>query len=337
MKLNVVYHCSDLFSPVLGTSLVSLLKNNKSFDSISIYVIDKKITDVNKQRLITVCDKYHADIFFIPMQDINETESLGLVSVNKKWSYDGYNRLFLDDILPPEVEKVLYLDSDVLVCSDLKALWETDTGEYGAAACMDCLNKKYYDVFGFSDTSVYCNSGVILFDLKKWREHRIGDKIRKYTRSNKGYVFFMEQSVFSYVVQDKVTILPAEYNVSTLMVLLDYKDIMKLRKPRNFYSEEEVRRAVASSCMIHFTRLFLVVNRPWIKKNNHPLRELFEEYWKMTPWSENEFFEDKRKAKQKMVDFAVRILPRGFVIRVASYLYNDARIKKVKKQMSKLK
>lgn len=337
MMLNVVYHCSDLFSPVLGTSLVSLFENNKSFDRINIYVIEKKISDENKQRLISVSEKYNGNIVFIPMQDINETENLGLVRVNKKWGYDGYNRLFLDDILPADVERVLYLDSDVLICSDLKELWETDLENCRAAACMDCLNDKYYDVLGFSKTSVYCNSGMILFDLKKWREDRFCDRIREYTHSNSGYVFFMEQSVFSYVVQDNVKILPAYYNVSTLMQSLNYKQIIKLRKPRIFYSEDEVKEAINSPRIIHLTRLFLVINRPWVKVNNHPLKDLFEKYKKMTPWADEEAFEDKRNAKQKMVDFAIAILPKGITINIASYLYNEVRIKKVKKQIKKLK
>ena len=68
------------------------------------------------------------------MPDINKSEHLHLKKIKGKWIFDSYCRLFLDKLLPEEVEKVLYLDGDVLNTGSLKELWSLDMGESSAAA-----------------------------------------------------------------------------------------------------------------------------------------------------------------------------------------------------------
>lgn len=331
MTLNVAYHSSDMFSSVVGTSIISLFVNNKSFDNINIYIIEKNMSERNKIYLNEIAKKYSGNLFFIPMQDISEKENLGLVCLNKKWSYDGYNRLFLDSILPEDVKKVLYLDSDVLVCGDLLELWNTELDGCPAAACMDCLSENYYSLIGLSKTSAYCNSGVILFDLEQWKRNNYSKKIKEYLKTQNGYVFFMEQSVFNVVLQNNIKILPAGYNVSTLLQVLDYDEIYLLRKPNKFYSQDEISQAVQTPKIIHMTRSFLVKNRPWIKNNNHPIKSVFEKYRNMTPWAGEELFDDKRNIKSKICDFFVGVLPKKPLLSVISYIYNNVRIKNKKK------
>ena len=337
MHLSVVYHSSDSFASIAGTSMVSLFENNKSFDEIDVYIIEKKISNINKQKLKKIADDYSRKVIFISMQDINASEGLGLVSVEKKWSYDGYNRLFLDHILPNELTKVLYLDSDVIVCSDLTELWMTDLNHMAAAAVMDCLSEKYYELFGLSHTARYCNSGVILFDLEQWREKRLGDRVKEYVKSQNGYVFFMEQSVLNVVLQDEIKILPPSYNVSTMMQILDYSELKKLRRFRRFYFEKEIEVAVSHPRIIHLTRTFLVANRPWVQNSTHPSKKLFYAYKRMTPWADDDLNEDKRQTKQKIVDKMVTVLPKDLVLCLASYLYNTVRVGKVKRAMGQLK
>ena len=151
------------------------------------------------------------------MPDINKSEHLHLKKIKEKWIFDSYCRLFLDKLLPEEVEKVLYLDGDVLNIGSLKELWSLDMGESSAAAVIDCLGEKYYELLGLGKNARYCNSGVILFDLDKWRKDCMGDKVRKYVHDNNGYVFFMEQTVFNAVMQGKIKILHPKYNTYSMM------------------------------------------------------------------------------------------------------------------------
>ena len=56
--LNVTYHCSDLFAPVLASSLASLFENNRSFDEIHVYIFEYPMNSDNKTKLNSLADKY---------------------------------------------------------------------------------------------------------------------------------------------------------------------------------------------------------------------------------------------------------------------------------------
>ena len=57
--MNVTYHSSDLFAPVLATSMASLFENNKSFDEIHVYIFENPLSDENKDKLNQLAGKYN--------------------------------------------------------------------------------------------------------------------------------------------------------------------------------------------------------------------------------------------------------------------------------------
>lgn len=333
--MNVVYHSSDSFAPVLGTSIVSLFENNKGMDEIHVYVIEEKISAENKAKLNILAKKHNRNIHFIPMPDVNKTQKLGLKKVRKDWIFNSYCRLFLDEILPKDLQRVLYMDSDVLVTGDLTELWNTDMTGYCAAGVMDCLGEKYYELLGLNDKAKYCNSGVILQNLDLWRRSNIGNRVRDYVHKNDGYVFFMEQSVYNAVFQGEILILPPKYNTYTLMQYLSYKEIMNLRNPKRFYQEKEIKEAVKDHKIVHLTNTFLITNRAWFEYTNHPEKQKFMYYKHMTPWKDELGFSDTRSTKKKLTQFFVDHLPRPIVIEFAGMVYNSFRILNIKRLMKK--
>lgn len=331
-----VYHSSDAFAPVLATSMASIFENNKSVDVIEVYVFETEISDANKKRLYELTRRYKRKIIFIPMPDINNALQLGLKDVGKKgWFFNSYCKLFLDELLPNEIDRVIYLDSDVLVVDDLTTLWNLDMKDKCAAAVIDCLGEKYYSLLGLNEKTKYCNSGIILENLKEWRQQRIGDRIRNYIKENGGYVYFMEQTAFNGGLQEDILILHPKYNVYTMMKCLDYDEIMKLRKVERFYSKKEIDEAVANPSIIHLTNTFLLANRAWYENSSHPDYLTYQHYKKLTPWCNDSDFIDKRSVKDKLIQLFVDILPKCLVLKIASLLYNYVRVYMIKQQMMK--
>lgn len=335
LEMNVAYHSSDAFAPVLGISLVSLFDNNKDFDRITVFVIENKMSDDSKKKLLKIADCYRRKIVFIPMPDINESEQLHLKKVKEKWIFDSYCRLFLDRLLPKNIKRILYLDSDVLILDSLKELWGLNLNGRCAAAVADCFSEAYYDLFHFSKEGIYCNSGVILFELEKWRLQKMGDKVREYVAKNNGYVFFMEQTVFSYIMQEKLFLLPPKYNTYTMMQILDYDDLYALRHFSRWYNREEINEAVRKPCIVHMTTSFMIVNRAWNKVTNHPMKEKCRELARLTPWGEQSLFKDRRSLKKKAIDFFVRLTPRFILLPLIAFVYNDLRVANIKRSMNK--
>ncbi len=328
--MNVAYHLTDNYAKISGTSIVSLFENNKNVDEINVYLIENGFTQKTKDRFTRLADKYGRKIFFIPIPDLNgEGYDLGLVSIKKKWMFDSYSRLFLDRLLPEDIDRVIYLDGDVLVLGSLKELWEIDLKGKCCAACMDCVSEPYYRLFKISTENRYCNSGLILMDLKAWKKKKIGEKVKRHVQKNNGYVFFMEQTVFNVVLQNEIVYLPFKYNVSTLVQVLSYKDLMKLRKPLHFYSSKEVDAAKKNPTIVHMTGFFYVINRAWNEVTNHPDKERFVEYCRKFDWGVSILDKDNRSVRTRIKDALVHGVPKCVMITIVSQLYNNIRVKNI--------
>lgn len=335
--MNIAYHCTDNYARITATSVVSLFENNKDAVEINIYMIEHGFTEETKQKFRVLADKYKRNMYFIPLPDFNgDHYNLGLVSIKKNWMFDSYSRLFLDRLLPEETERVIYLDGDILVLGSMKKLWELDLKGKCCAACMDCISAPYYELFGLEKNNRYCNSGLILMDLKEWRDQHIGDQVKEYVRSRNGYVFFMEQTVFNCVLQGNIKYLPAEYNVSSLIQMFSYEEISRMRRPRHFYHKAELEDARANPMIIHMTGFFFVVNRAWNEKTNHPAQKLYIKYTKLLGWDGNILEKDRRTMQKKIADWFVHYIPRSILISIISPVYNNFRIKNIVYKSGKL-
>lgn len=335
--MNIVYHSSDSFAQVTATSIVSIFENNKDVKEITVYIIEKKFSDENKRRLLELATRYDREIIFIEMPDINQTENLGLKKIKEKWVFDSYCRLFLDKLLPESVERVIYLDGDVLCVDSLKELWELDMQDKCVAGVIDCISNAYYELLELSPNARYCNSGVILFDIKKWKERKCGDRVREYVHRNNGYVFFMEQTTFNAVMQEEIYILPPKYNTYTMMQILTYEQLKTLRKCERFYSKKEIECAVEKPVLIHMTGSFMVVNRPWCRVTTHPMQSECAKYGMLLDNTSDGLVADCRDTKKKVIDGIIQIIPRKVLLPIISIVYNNIRVKQIKKQWDKIR
>ncbi len=272
-------------------------------------------------------ESYGRKIFFIPMPDMIKDFDLHLKLIKKKWLFDSYCRLFLGTLLP-KIDRVLYVDADTLCNGDISELWHLDLDDNIAAGVVDCLGEPYYNLFEMSETSRYCNSGMMLFDLKKWREQNVEQQIKDYVDSHNGYVFFMEQSVMNIVLADKIKFLPPKFNVYTLMPAFTIKNLRLLRNCKRFYSDEEINYAINHPVIIHFTSIFNIKNRPWMEKCNHPYVDLYHDYMKKTPWGE-QLQKSTLTHKQRLLFMLFDIIPQNVLSLLVGYIYNYIRPRKI--------
>ena len=323
--MNVFYFSSDLFVSVLATSILSLIENNKSFDEINIFVGDDGIAQENKDKLKDMVFTYGRQIFFITLPGPAE-----LFDFPFKHRYQighSFPRMAIDVLLPENVDRILCLDSDTLILEDLSTLWSMDLDDNIMAGVIDCMNLRAYkkQFRLFKDNEFYCNAGVFLVNLKKWREESIGESIKKCIKENNGNIFFFEQTLMNYVCRGRILKLHPRYNTYTLFYAFKYENLLKWRKPTVFYLRTEVSEAVENPFIIHFTRNFYMLSRPWVKGCDHPVTQKYIEYKKKTPWPTLD--EDHRTINQRNKYYFWHKLPQGFVCVCASVLYNTVRPK----------
>lgn len=173
MKINIGFTSSDEYSNLLGVAMISILENNKD-TKLCFYVIDYGISDSNKSLLKTQLKNYNnVELIFIE----NNSDKLNKIDLNKSKNYEvyTYTRLILPSLLPDDVETILFLDCDIICSDSLRDLNKIDISEYYLGAVEESTNYIIKKNAYLSEEDQYFNAGVLLINLKKWREDKIED------------------------------------------------------------------------------------------------------------------------------------------------------------------
>lgn len=146
---------------------------------------------------IDVLPQKEADLFYIRDTHVSKTSLL---------------KYYIPNALP-DLDKVLYIDSDILVLHDLNKLYNTDiTGKYLAAVKDPSwfFENTHVLELNLEKRGFYFNSGVMLLNLKKFREDNLIEKLEDYTNNN--FRTYMDQDALNVVVGDDVVLMDFENN-----------------------------------------------------------------------------------------------------------------------------
>ena len=115
--------------------------------------------------------------------------------------------------LVPDVDRLLYLDSDVLVLDDISEIWETDLADRYAAVVRDyagSVRERHHEKMRHAD---YFNSGVMFLNLAAFRETGMRGKLMEARQSKEFPQHFMDQDAFNLALGENVVFLPPKYNM----------------------------------------------------------------------------------------------------------------------------
>lgn len=194
-KINICLSSDNNFAPYCGTAIASILKNANKDDNIYFYIIDNNISSINKEKLLSLKAIKECNIIF-RSPDIKDIKKYtAWVNMNEHKSYTNisvYFRLSVHNLFP-EVDKILYLDCDLIVTKSLKELFDNDIDDYLALAVdnivVNCYRKNpqkfqffhdYLNSIGLDKDTRYFNSGVLLINSKLWREINIEKLFEKF-------------------------------------------------------------------------------------------------------------------------------------------------------------
>lgn len=177
-EINVLYCFDSRFSKLATVSIYSLLKNKHDTTHINLYCMVAPHT-YGKRKIQKVIDKFpHAKIIW---RTIRHNENPFRKHDFSRWSPVIFYRLFACDIFP-ELNKILYLDSDTIICSDLTELYNTNISDYAMGAVRDMApiydknhpNGRYVYNFAhkYLNDDPYYNSGVLLINAKNMRKNK---------------------------------------------------------------------------------------------------------------------------------------------------------------------
>lgn len=186
--INVVLASDDNYAQHVAVVAVSILKNTKFADQLCFFVLSDHIS-VKKIKLIKkTVEKFNAKIEFI---DIGN-DKLENIYLSGHVSRAAYFRLMIADLVPKDIEKIIYLDVDLLVCEDIVGLWHVDIGTFPLGAVLDYgiiassrMRKQKSMVIGLTDNYSYFNSGVLIINVREWRINNYGQKVLEFAQKEK--------------------------------------------------------------------------------------------------------------------------------------------------------
>ena len=203
--INVCYITdSAYFVPTL-TSIISVSENNKNSE-LHIYVVASDIA----QKDADVLEKLNAENCKIFLKKV-ENPYLNLGTKHRHVSKTALLKFSLPEIFS-DLDKILYLDGDILVFDDLKELYQMSLEDYYAAVVSDMraviVNRNNVSL----RLKNYFNSGVMLLNLRKMREENLTQKFAE-LKQNEELQRFMDQDVLNKGFNENVIFLSPKYNL----------------------------------------------------------------------------------------------------------------------------
>lgn len=312
-SLNVIYSSDDNYAQHMGVSIFSLLdKNTDDFENINIYIIDNHITEKNKSNLKQIIKKYNnANLFWIDFDSY-----ITQLKLNMLWeiSISSYARLFISSMLDDDIDRVLYLDCDMIINDSLIELWQYNLNGKVIGAVQDPVCDSTKKAVGLNFSDKYFNSGMLLIDVTLWRKLNIEDKITEFLEEHNGQVIHHDQGVLNGVLRGNVEFVPLKYNVMTIQYFMNREQWLKyFDNNAEYYSREEYDLSKSSPVIIHFTPS--LTTRPWVRSCKHPLKNKYWDYIASSPWNGVGPEQDNRKWYVKIFDYLYRHFP-NFMLKI---------------------
>lgn len=262
----------------LATALRSLADSNERHWPITVYVLTDRFSERGKNEVARSLPARAMQLNWVHV-DLEQFQGLETIGHISRMTFA---RLVLSDLLPASVRRVVYLDGDLLVLRDLKALWHADLG----GACVGAVRDAWIDLV-LQDRSAhgasapadipgvkrYFNAGVLLIDLDRWRADGIGSKALQYLAEHPRTPY-ADQDALNVALDGNWALVADEWNfqghISTR--------ISKMQRP---------------PAIVHF----ITGAKPWMREHGTPNERLWDSYRRKTRFARGatEYASDLRK------------------------------------------
>jgi lipopolysaccharide biosynthesis glycosyltransferase len=268
--MEIVIGPDENYAMPCGVLIQSILYTNPDIE-IRFHIISTNLSDRSKNNFHKIIENTRSTIIFynIDLDRLN-----GLPPLNG--SVATYIILFIANILPCEIKKILYLDADMIVVDSLRKLWEIDITGYPAAGAFSIMNDdiRNYNRLDYDCSKGYYNIGTQLINLDYWRENNILEKSLLFIKNNPDKLKYCEQDVLNVILMGKWKTVSPRFNFFQNY----YMPIEDLLIRKQLYAEIECARI--NPCIIHF----ISNPKPWHREYNMPLTTIWIFFKNMTPW-----------------------------------------------------
>jgi lipopolysaccharide biosynthesis glycosyltransferase len=184
-------------------------------------------------------------------------------------------RILLPELLH-DVERLLYLDVDTIAVDTIEPLWATDMSDCYVGAVTNVLERHEMgrpEQLGLRPTQ-YFNSGVLLMNLELMRRDGCAQALREYALAHRDQLKWPDQDALNVVLGERRVALHPRWNLMNSIRLFDWS--------KELLGATAVAESRARPAIVHFEGPS--VNKPWHLLCDHPLRGVYFEHRRETPW-----------------------------------------------------
>lgn len=267
----------------------SILQNSKS--DYTFWIVENNITDKNKAKMRKFVEKdKNQKIEFININtDILDTGK-DLFAFSNYITSIAFARILLPDLLPESVHKVLYLDSDMLVTSDLKYVYNYPLDGKIAGMVLNVVqDNNSLGLYKFENG--YYNSGMILMDLDKCRKTNSSKKMFKFLQENKDKFVFDDQGVsgakWLYPDQDLINIVWDG----------------QIKKMPNKWNNQCIRGVPMVNINVYGIIHYIGPSKPWDFEGTggYDYVKMYYKHWKNTQFSKYRYYYLYKKYEKSFI------------------------------------
>ena len=252
--MTVLMAIDARFVTPLFVTVTSLVENLADEERIELYILSNDLTPDIRRRLGNAWQD-RVRLRVLPV-DLGKLEALSAPR-RARPVQAAYARLLAGSSLPPDVSRVLYLDADLLVRSDLLPLWQKPIGGNVVLAVQDSFLQRPFAGDGGSRGG-YFNSGVMLIDLDAWRAESIEERCFAIARTLRSRTRWRDQDILNAALAGRWGRLSPRWNRQFWLDLFPDWQCSP-------HDADEVREALADPAIVHFCGW----TKPWHPACDH--------------------------------------------------------------------
>lgn len=267
LRMNVLVTLDHRYCTQLAVMMTSFIEHHSPYD-ISLFVMHHSLSSDDELWLKTVLHYPNLSFSFIFVDE----QSLVTAPTSKRYPHEMYYRLFAADYLPRDLDRILYLDPDIVVINSLADLYFDPFDHHLFKACTHVFSRgqRFNQLRLKTDGNTpYFNSGVLMMNLEKMRSVISKEAIFKYIKTNRSRLLLPDQDVLTALFGNQIQLIDALYYNLSEKYLNQYNQ--KVAKGQNPITIEWVE---SHAKIIHYCGR----NKPWKPEYRGELNRFYREY-----------------------------------------------------------
>lgn len=273
LPIHILCATDDAYVPYYGIMLTSLFENNRN-ECFSVHILTSGLREDSITLLKKVTARYQHTISFVSINASDFSDCP--IRPGDHVTMATYYRLMAASVLPEAIDKILWLDGDLIVNGSITSLWETDLTHFAVAAVTDesFVKPEIYQRLQLNPEVPYTSAGVLLINLDYWRKHDVTNRFMECIRQQQDRLLFHDQDTLNIVLQHEKIVLPLTWNYQTGFFTSWSFPVF----PVPF--QQEILHTADNPRIIHYSG----PSKPWFKNNIHPYRSFYDNYKALSPW-----------------------------------------------------